>query len=109
MKSNNRYLGAAMIAPFIIFVFLGGVYLKAFTFVLSVAALYEFYNAVHAKNFKPINIAGYILLLIYYFCNNNFEIMSNIYFTYYTSYEFEIYIYRCGFNHTWFSICRSFI
>ena len=78
MKSNNRYLGAAMIAPFIIFVFLGGVYLKAFIFVLSVAALYEFYNAVHAKNFKPINIAGYILLLIYYFCNNNFEIMMYI-------------------------------
>ena len=26
MKSNNRYLGALMIAPFIVFVFLGGIY-----------------------------------------------------------------------------------
>ena len=30
MKSNNRYLGALMIAPFIVFVFLGGMYLKIF-------------------------------------------------------------------------------
>lgn len=73
VKSNNRYLGALMIAPFIIFIYLGGVYLKAFTFVLSVAALYEFYNAVKQKDYKPINIAGYILLVSYYFCNNDLE------------------------------------
>ena len=78
MKSNNRYLGAVMIAPFIIFVFLGGVYLKAFTFVLSVMALYEFYNAVAEKKFKTINIVGYILLLIYYFCNNDFNTMMYV-------------------------------
>ncbi len=70
MKSNNRYLGAAMIAPFIIFVFLGGVYLKAFVFLLSVAALYEFYHAVSKKEYKPIKFGGYILLLMYYMFNN---------------------------------------
>ncbi len=73
MKSNNRYLGAAMIAPFIIFVFLGGVYLKAFTFLLSALALYEFYNAIGKKGYKPMDFGGYILLLAYYLFNSNIE------------------------------------
>ncbi len=54
MKSNNRYLGALMIAPFIIFIFLGGIILKVFTIVLSVFGLYEFYNALKQKEFNPI-------------------------------------------------------
>lgn len=78
MKSNNRYLGAAMIAPFIIFIFLGGIYLKAFVLALSAMAMWEFYNALKAKEFRPIAIAGYILLLIYYLINNDFEKMMYI-------------------------------
>ena len=78
MKSNNRYLGAAMIAPFIIFVFLGGIYLKGFVFALSMLALWEFYSALKEKNFKPIKSAGYILLVIYYLLNNNFEHMMYV-------------------------------
>jgi phosphatidate cytidylyltransferase len=75
LKSNNRYLGAAMIAPFIIFVFLGGIYLKGFVLALSVMALWEFYNALKEKSFKPVKSAGYILLITYYLLNNNFEYM----------------------------------
>ena len=78
MKSNNRYLGAAMIAPFIIFVFLGGIYLRGFVFALSILALWEFYSALKEKNFKPIKSAGYILLVIYYLLNNNFEHMMYV-------------------------------
>lgn len=78
MKSNNRYLGAAMIAPFIIFVFLGGIYLKGFVLVLSGMALWEFYSAVKEKNLKPIKSIGYILLVMYYVLNNNFELMMYI-------------------------------
>lgn len=78
MKSNNRYLGATMIAPFIIFVFLGGIYLKSFVFALSMLGLWEFYNALKEKNLKPISSAGYILLIIYYLLNNNFELMMYI-------------------------------
>lgn len=78
MKSNNRYIGAAMIAPFIIFVFLGGMYLKGFIFALSIVAIWEFYNALKEKNFKPIRSVGYILLVIYYLLNNNFELMMYI-------------------------------
>lgn len=73
MKSDNRYLGAAMIAPFIIFIFLGGPYLKAFTVVLSALGLYEFYNALRQKEFNPISIVGYVLLGLFYIMNNNFE------------------------------------
>lgn len=78
MKSNNRYLGAVMIAPFIIFVFLGGIYLKGFVFALSVMAMWEFYRALKKKEFKPIASIGYILLIIYYLLNNNFEFMMYV-------------------------------
>jgi len=78
LKSNNRYLGAVMIAPFIIFIFLGGIYLKGFVFALSILALWEFYNALKEKNFKIIKSAGYILLAIYYLLNNNFEQMMYV-------------------------------
>lgn len=73
MKSDNRYLGALMIAPFIIFILLGGPYLKGFTIVLSACGLYEFYNALKQKDFNPITIVGYILLGLFYLTNNNFE------------------------------------
>lgn len=78
MKSNNRYLGAAMIAPFIIFIFLGGIYLKGFVFALSAMAMWEFYKALKAKEFKPVASVGYILLIIYYLINNDFEKMMYI-------------------------------
>ena len=78
MKSNNRYLGAVMIAPFIIFVFLGGIYLEGFVFALSILALWEFYNALNEKKFKPIKSAGYILLVIYYLLNHNFGQMMYV-------------------------------
>ena len=58
MKLNSRYIGAAMIAPFILFIFLGGIWLKGFTIVLSIAGLYEFYTALKVKKFNPIPLIG---------------------------------------------------
>lgn len=78
MKSDNRYLGAVMIAPFIIFVFLGGIYLKGFVLSISLMALWEFYKALKERSFKPVKSAGYILLIVYYLLNNNFEYMMYI-------------------------------
>lgn len=72
MKANSRYLGALIIAPFILLVFLGGVPLKIFTIVLSVIGMNEFYRALNEKGFKPIYLVGYILLLLYYVLGNNF-------------------------------------
>lgn len=76
MKSNSRYLGALIIAPFIAFIFLGGVWLKGFTIALSVAGLYEYYKTVKVAKLKPISIVGYILLALYYLTSNNFEMLS---------------------------------
>ena len=73
MKLNSRYLGALVIAPFILFVFLGGIWLKAFTFVISIFGLYEFYKALKEKDFSPIPMFGYGLLLLYYVLGINFN------------------------------------
>lgn len=61
-----------MIAPFIIFIFLGGLPLKIFTLVLSIIGLHEFYNAVKNKDFKPVSIVGYVLVLLFYLMNLNY-------------------------------------
>lgn len=78
MKSNSRYLGAMMIAPFIIFIFLGGIYLKTFTILLSVLGMYEFYKSIKVKQFKPITFLGYMMLALYYITGNDYSILSYI-------------------------------
>lgn len=62
-----------MIAPFILFIFLGGLPLKIFTIILSVIGMHEFYNALRAKEFNPISPVGYGLLALFYVFNNDFE------------------------------------
>ncbi|WP_297631386.1 phosphatidate cytidylyltransferase [uncultured Clostridium sp.] len=72
MKSNNRYLGAAILAPIIIlFLCLQGRYLEGFTIVLSLLGLHEFYNALRQKNLNPFALAGYLLVIIYYLTEND--------------------------------------
>ncbi|SHK33136.1 phosphatidate cytidylyltransferase [Clostridium cavendishii DSM 21758] len=78
MKSNSRYLGALLIAPFIIFIFLGGIYLKGFTIAISVLGMYEFYKSVKTKDFRPIEAMGYLMLIAYYITNNDFKLLSYI-------------------------------
>ena len=75
---NSRYLGALILAPLLIFVFLGGIPLKIFTIAISAIGLYEFYNALKSKDIKSLSLIGYILLGVYYLINNNFEIMLYI-------------------------------
>lgn len=78
MKINSRYIGALVLAPLLIFIFLGGLPLKLFTITLSICGLYEFYNALKTKEIKSIPIISYILLVIYYLINNDFEKMMYI-------------------------------
>ena len=78
MNSDNRYLGAAIMAPFIIFIFLGGLYLKGLVIVLSILGMYEFYKTVKVKKIIPVISLGYIFLAIYYFTDNNFTTLSYI-------------------------------
>ena len=64
---NSRYFGAVLIAPLLIFLFIGGNYLKALTFLLGLMAMYEAYKVIKSTNsFKPIPILGYLLLILYY-------------------------------------------
>ncbi len=51
---NNRYIGALILAPLVIFLFLGGEYLKYIVMVLSLLGMYEFYKVSRKKHYKPI-------------------------------------------------------
>ncbi|NFM78273.1 phosphatidate cytidylyltransferase [Clostridium botulinum] len=63
---NSRYIGALVLAPFVIFLFIGGVFLKWGILALSLGGMYEFYKVVKNKDIHPIKIIGYLLCLIYY-------------------------------------------
>ncbi|NMM65686.1 phosphatidate cytidylyltransferase [Clostridium sp. P21] len=63
---NNRYIGAVILAPFLIFLFLGGMYLKYAIMVLSLLGMYEFYKVVEEKNINAVSLIGYLLCIIYY-------------------------------------------
>ncbi|MGL4739421.1 MAG: phosphatidate cytidylyltransferase [Sarcina sp.] len=78
MNSDNRYLGAAIMAPFVILIFLGGIWLKGLVIVLSVIGMYEFYKTAKVAKTLPVMFMGYIFLAVYYLTNNNFSILSAI-------------------------------
>jgi phosphatidate cytidylyltransferase len=63
---DNRYLGAAMLLPFIIFIFIGGIWLHYGIMILSILGMFEFYNVVKRKNIHTINSLGYLLCIIYF-------------------------------------------
>ncbi|MCT8976825.1 phosphatidate cytidylyltransferase [Clostridium sp. CX1] len=75
---NSRYVGALILAPFIVFLFIGGVYLKYAIMLLSLVGMHEFYKVLKEKNINAISWAGYILCIIYYLTLNkeaNFEML----------------------------------
>lgn len=78
MSINKRYIGAAIIAPFFIFIFLGGVYLKYFTLILSLLGMYEFYKVSKESGLKTMDYVGYVILLCFFASNYNFESLSFI-------------------------------
>lgn len=63
---NKRYLGAILLSPLLIFLFLGGIYLKILTMILALLGTYEFYKVLKVKKINTINYVGYALCLIYY-------------------------------------------
>lgn len=67
---NSRYLGALLLSPLIIFLFIGGTYLKAGTFIISIFAMYEVYKVVKSnKDYNPIPLLGYSMLIVFYILN----------------------------------------
>lgn len=63
---NKRYLGAAILSPLIIVLFLGGMYLKVLIAILSLMGIYEFYKVSKVKGINPISSIAYILSILYY-------------------------------------------
>ena len=63
---NKRYLGALIISPLIIFLFVGGSFLRYGLMVLSIFGLFEFFNAIRKKGIKPLSFFAYIATVVYY-------------------------------------------
>lgn len=61
----KRYLGALILSPLIIVLFLGGIYLELVVLLLSLLGMHEFFN-VTKHNGKPLNITAYLTCIIYY-------------------------------------------
>jgi phosphatidate cytidylyltransferase len=68
---NKRYLGALMLSPLLIFLFIGGIYLKYFTLIVALMGMHEFFTVVKAKNINPITYISYALCIIYYYLLDN--------------------------------------
>ena len=76
---NKRYVGAVVLMPLVIFLLLGGVYLRVLVAILSLLGMYEFYKVIKSKDINPINIVGYIMCILYYIMlNNNMEFKYTI-------------------------------
>ncbi|MFL0246951.1 phosphatidate cytidylyltransferase [Candidatus Clostridium stratigraminis] len=69
---NKRYLGALTLSPLVIFIFIGGVYLKYFTLLVSLIGMYEFFNVIKNKNINALKSIAYTSCILYYiFLNHN--------------------------------------
>lgn len=78
---DNRYIGAIFLIPLVVFLFLGGEYLKYASMVIALLGTYEYYKVTKIKGFHPVEILGYLIAIIYYFCLGltfNFNILSAI-------------------------------
>lgn len=63
---NNRYIGALLLFPLIIFLFLGGAFLQYASLIIALLGSYEYYKVVKIKNFHPFEMLGYISSILYY-------------------------------------------
>ncbi len=72
---NERYIGALVLIPLLVLIFLGGYFLEISVILLSLGGMYEFYKVSKVKGYKPISIVGYLLCLAYYiYIRNGFDL-----------------------------------
>ncbi|MEG1255192.1 phosphatidate cytidylyltransferase [Clostridium sp.] len=72
---NQRYIGALVLAPLLLFIFLGGYFLKISVALLSLGGMYEFYKVSKISGYKPVAFIGYILCIAYYmYIGNGFDL-----------------------------------
>ncbi|WP_315114879.1 phosphatidate cytidylyltransferase [uncultured Clostridium sp.] len=76
---NSRYLGALILSPLLIVLFIGGTALKYLALILSLLGMSEFYKVLKEKNIHPLSYIGYAMCLIYYvFLNLNVNQLFNV-------------------------------
>lgn len=63
---NKRYLGALILSPLVILIFIGGIYLKYFALLISLIGMYEFFNVVKTKNIHALRSIAYLACIVYY-------------------------------------------
>jgi phosphatidate cytidylyltransferase len=68
---DKRYLGALVLSPLIIFLFIGGIYLKYFTLVVSLIGMHEFFSVIKEKKINALTYVSYILCIVYYILLDN--------------------------------------
>lgn len=78
---DKRYLGALILSPLVVVLFLGGIYLKLLIMILSLFGMYEFFSIVKKSNIRPLSMVAYVLCVIYYiFLINNKINYSMVFF-----------------------------
>ncbi|MEG2353256.1 MAG: phosphatidate cytidylyltransferase [Clostridium sp.] len=75
---NKRYVGAIVLAPFLIFLFMGGIYLKLLLGVVALMGMYEFYSVVKNKGINCFYPLGYLACVIYFVFLNNMYQSNNL-------------------------------
>lgn len=76
---NERYVGALVLVPLLVLIFLGGYFLEISVILLSLGGMYEFYKVSKVKGHKPISIVGYLLCLAYYIhIRNGFDLKISV-------------------------------
>jgi phosphatidate cytidylyltransferase len=68
---DKRYLGALLLSPLIVFLFIGGTYLKYFTLIAALLGMHEFYTVSKKKNLNALSYVGYVLCIVYYILLDN--------------------------------------
>lgn len=63
---NQRYIGALILVPILVLIFLGGYPLKITVFALALGGVYEFYKASRAGGHMPVQSVGYTLTVLYF-------------------------------------------
>lgn len=73
---NNRYIGALLILPFLICLFLPGIVFKFAIMILAIIALNEFNTALKQYNINVMTSISYLLAVVYFFGINNMDFLK---------------------------------
>jgi phosphatidate cytidylyltransferase len=77
---NKRYLGALILSPLIIFILVGGAFLRYGIMILSLLGLFELFKVSRKKSIKPLSLLAYIACIFYYIALDSKYVSNNLYY-----------------------------